>query len=237
MTGHIVSAYEEELRDLTARISEMGGLVEHQMADAISSLLKGDREKAERVISVDDRVDELDSTTEEKAILIIAKRQPMGDDLRTIVAAMRISQDLERVGDLAKNIAKRALAIEGIVPTKQLILGVEHLSSLAMEQLRSALDAFISRDATLAENVRERDDEIDALYTSMFRELLTYMMEDTRNITLCTHLLFCAKNIERIGDHATNIAEQIHYIVTGQRMTEERPKNDTSSFTVVEGTA
>jgi phosphate transport system protein len=155
-------------------------------------------------------------------------------DLREIVGALRISNDLERVGDLAKNIGKRVIAINGNFNSKKLVIGVEHLAEIALEQLKDVLDSFANRDDARALRVRGRDDEIDALYTSLFRELLTYMMEDPRNISICTHLLFCAKNIERIGDHATNIAETVHYVVTGEQLTEDRPKGDTSHLVNVE---
>jgi phosphate transport system protein len=230
---HTVSAYEQELRGLAGRIAEMGGIAEHLVGDAVTALTRLDTAIAQTVIADDIRLDRLQRDTEERAILIIARRQPMASDLREIVAALRISNDLERVGDLAKNIAKRVIAINGSFPHKQLITGVEHIAEIALEQLKDVLDAFANRDDAAAKHVRERDDEIDALYTSLFRELLTYMMEDPRNITLCTHLLFCAKNIERIGDHATNIAETVHYVVTGQAFEDERPKSDRSSLEAV----
>jgi phosphate transport system protein len=155
----------------------------------------------------------------------------MALDLREIMGALRISNDLERVGDMAKNIAKRVTVLNGSnIVAKQLVIGVEHLAEIALEQLKDVLDAFTLRDQAAALRVRDRDDEIDALYTSLFRELLTYMMEDPRNITFCTHLLFCAKNIERIGDHATNIAETVHFVVTGTQLSDERQRSDTSSL-------
>jgi phosphate transport system protein len=227
---HTVTAYEQELRALAGRIAEMGGLAEHLVGDSVSALTRLDEELAQRVIDQDIRLDNLQRDVEEKAILVIARRQPMAMDLREIVAAMRISNDLERVGDLAKNIAKRVIAINGHFAHKRLLTGVEHMAEIALEQLKTVLDAFSSRDDAAARLVRLRDDEIDALYTSLFRELLTYMMEDPRNISQCTHLLFCAKNIERIGDHATNIAETVHYVVTGTAFADERPKSDTTAL-------
>jgi phosphate transport system protein len=231
---HTVSAFDQELRALAGKIAEMGGLAEHLVGDAISALSRIDTGLAQRVISEDVRLDTLQREIEERAIQIIARRQPMASDLREIVAALRISNDLERVGDLAKNIAKRVIAINGAVMQKRLILGVEHLAEIALEQLKAVLDAFANRDDAAALIVRQRDDEIDALYTSLFRELLTYMMEDPRNISQCTHLLFSAKNIERIGDHATNIAETVHYVVTGTSLVDERPKSDTTALDTVE---
>jgi phosphate transport system protein len=227
---HTVTAFDQELRGLAGRIAEMGGIAEHLVADSVTALARVDQALAQRVIAEDQRLDVLQREIEEKAILIIAKRQPMAVDLRDIVAALRISNDLERVGDLAKNIAKRVIAINGAFAHKRLITGVEHMAEIALEQLKTVLDAFGNRDDAAARVVRERDDEIDSLYTSLFRELLTYMMEDPRNISQCTHLLFCAKNIERIGDHATNIAETVHYVVTGTAFAEERPKSDTTAL-------
>lgn len=231
---HTITAFEEELRSLSGRVAEMGGLAEHLVANAIQALVRLDTALAQRVILDDTRLDALQRETEEKAILIIAKRQPMASDLREIVAALRISNDLERVGDLAKNIAKRIIAINNAVLNKRLLVGVEHLAEIALEQLKAVLDSFTNRNDAITKAVRDRDDEIDALYTSLFRELLTYMMEDPRMISPCTHLLFCAKNIERIGDHATNIAENVHYLITGTTFETERPKADLSSLESVE---
>ena len=229
MADHIVSSYDQELKALATKIAEMGGLAEGLVGDAVTALTRMDLQLAQKVVLTDARLDRLQHEIEEQAILLIARRQPMAMDLREIMAALRISNDLERVGDLAKNIAKRVTAMHGNMAHKQLIIGVEHLSEIALEQLKDVLDAFTLRDDSKALDVRRRDDEIDALYTSLFRELLTYMMEDPRNITSCTHLLFCAKNIERIGDHATNIAETVHFVITGQQLSEERQKSDESS--------
>ncbi len=226
MPDHIVTSYDQELKGLAGQIAEMGGLAEGLVADAITALVRGDTILAQKVILSDVRLDRLQHQVEEQAIRIIARRQPMARDLREIFGALRISGDLERVGDLAKNIAKRVIAMGGSVQIKSIVIGVEHLSDIALEQMKSVLDSYTSRDAAEAREVRDRDDQIDALYTSLFRELLTYMMEDPRNITFCTHLLFCAKNVERIGDHATNIAETVHYVVTGEQLVEERHKID-----------
>ncbi len=226
MTDHIVGSYDQELQGLAGRIAEMGGMAEGLVADAITALVRGDTSLAQKVILSDQRLDRLQHEVEDLAIRIIAKRQPMARDLREIFGAMRVSGDLERVGDLAKNIAKRVIAMGGHVQIKRIVIGVEHLSEIALEQLKNVLDSYTSRDAVEALQVRNRDDQIDALYTSLFRELLTYMMEDPRNITFCTHLLFCAKNVERIGDHATNIAEIVHYVATGEQLVDERHKID-----------
>jgi phosphate transport system protein len=233
MTEHTVRSYDDELNELSQKIAEMGGLAEQNVADSVRALVNRDTETAHRIIASDERIDTLQQQVEEAAIQMIARRQPMAQDLREIMAAIHIANDLERVGDLAKNTAKRVIAIEGNYGAQRLVAGVEHIAELSLTQLKTVLDSFASRDLATALSVWERDDEIDAMYTSLFRELLTYMMEDPRNITFCTHLLFCAKNIERIGDHATNIAETIAYLITGQPLTDERPKKDTSSLTPV----
>lgn len=223
---HIVSAYDEELKYLSKRIAAMGGHAERMVEQAIQALVNADPGLAQKVIRDDIVLDEGQREIDDKAIVIIAKRQPMATDLREIVGAIRISADLERVGDLGKNVAKRVVSvIDGRQPTS-LFRGLEALADLALTQLKEVLDVYASRSVDRIGFVRDRDDQIDAMYTSLFRELLTYMMEDPRNITPCTHLLFCAKNIERIGDHATNIAETIYYIVTGDQMPAERPKSD-----------
>src|SRR5882757_6889307 len=223
---HIVSAYDEELKYLSKRIAAMGGHAERMVEQAVAALVNADPGLAEKVIRDDVVLDEGQREIDDKAIVIIAKRQPMATDLREIVGAIRISADLERVGDLGKNVAKRVVSvIDGRQPTS-LFRGLEALANLALTQLKEVLDVYASRSVDRIGFVRDRDDQIDAMYTSLFRELLTYIMEDPRNITPCTHLLFCAKNIERIGDHATNIAETIYYIVTGDQMPADRPKGD-----------
>jgi phosphate transport system protein len=233
---HIVSAYDEELKYLSKRIAAMGGHAERMVEQAIAALVNADPGLAQKVIRDDLVLDEGQREIDDKAIVIIAKRQPMATDLREIVGAIRISADLERVGDLGKNVAKRVVAvIEGRQPTS-LFRGIEALADLALTQLKEVLDVYASRSVEKIGFVRDRDDQIDAVYTSLFRELLTYMMEDPRNITPCTHLLFCAKNIERIGDHATNIAETIYYIVTGDQMPAERPKGDKTDKIVLPAT-
>jgi len=230
---HTVTSFDDDLNALSQKIAEMGGLAEQNVADAVAALSGRDIERAQRVINSDERIDRLQQEIEESSVLVIARRQPMARDLREIMAAIHIANDLERVGDLAKNTAKRVIAIEANFGSHRLVVGVEHMAELCLTQLKEVLDAFASRDVAAARTVWERDNEIDAMYTSLFRELLTYMMEDPRNITFCTHLLFCAKNIERIGDHATNIAETLIYLITGQTVTEARPKQDTSSLTSV----
>ncbi|MGL1922640.1 MAG: phosphate signaling complex protein PhoU [Hyphomicrobiales bacterium] len=228
MQKHIVSAFEKELKNLGSKISKMGGLAENQLSMAIKALETNDFELAQKTIKSDKEIDKLELEIEEEAILIIAKRQPMALDLRRVIVTIRISADLERIGDLAKNIAKRVIAIDGQTP-KSLITGFHAMSEMAQKLLKDVLDAFADENVDQAVEVWRRDEDLDAIYNSIFRELLTYMMEDTRNISFSTHLLFGAKNIERIGDHATNIAENIHYMVTGQLMAEDRPKSDNTS--------
>jgi phosphate transport system protein len=227
--SHILSAYDDELKFLTRRISEMGGLAEQMCADAVRALVNSDAALAQKVISEDVVLDHAEREIGDKAIVTIAKRQPMASDLREIIGSLRIASDLERVGDLGKNTAKRVIAVQGTGVPRKLARGLEHLSELALVQLKEVLDVYATRSAEKANAIRERDEEIDAMYTSLFRELLTYMMEDPRNITTCTHLLFCAKNIERIGDHATNIAETIYYMATGSQLEGDRPKDDSSN--------
>ncbi|MFN0262388.1 phosphate signaling complex protein PhoU [Tepidamorphus sp. 3E244] len=234
MTEHIVTRYDNELRELAVLITQMGGLCEKALTDAMTSLQRQDAELAQTVRDEDDKIDDLEREVEERAIQMIARRQPMASDLREIVAAVKIAADLERIGDLAKNIAKRVIALQDQSQPKQIVRGLDHISEIALHQLKDVLDAYTGRDAVKALAVWERDSDLDAVYTSIFRELLTYMMEDPRNITLCTHLLFAAKNIERIGDHATNIAENIHYVATGETIAMDRPKSDESSMTTVE---
>ncbi len=231
MSEHIVAAYDDELTGIAGLIAEMGGLAERMLVDAVTALVRVDTHLAEAVIASDLRLDALQRRVEDGTISLIARRQPMARDLRDVVTALRVSIDMERIGDLAKNIAKRVSAIDGHFHPKRLALGVEHISEIALEQVKAVIDAYTGKDAAAALTIRDRDNEIDQMYTSLFRELLTYMMEDPRNITFCTHLLFCAKNIERIGDHATNIAENVYYQVTGQQLADDRPKLDESSLT------
>ncbi|TGQ05573.1 phosphate signaling complex protein PhoU [Mesorhizobium sp. M2E.F.Ca.ET.219.01.1.1] len=232
---HTVSAYDEELKFLSKRIAAMGGHAERMVEQAVAALVNVDHGLAQKVIQDDIVLDEGQREIDDKAIIIIARRQPMATDLREIVGAIRISADIERVGDLGKNVAKRVASVDGRQPNS-LFRGIEALANLALTQLKEVLDVYASRSVERIGFVRDRDDQIDAMYTSLFRELLTYMMEDPRNITPCTHLLFCAKNIERIGDHATNIAETIYYIVTGDQMPADRPKGDKTDKVVLPGT-
>ena len=230
MTDHTAKAFHVDLQDLTRLVSEMGGLAEKQIGDAIDALSKQDEALATRVISIDVKIDMLQREIEERAVLTIAKRQPMAIDLREIVGAMRVATDLERIGDLAKNMGKRVAALENDFQPLKLIRGLEHMTDLVQNQVKSVLDAYAAHDLPAAMAVWKGDEEVDAICTSLFRELLTYMMEDPRNISFCIHLMFCAKNIERIGDHATNIAETVFYMIEGQQMLDKRPKGDMTTF-------
>ena len=230
---HTIKRFDEELANLDSSLSEMGGLAEAQLADALKALRERDSELAERVIRSDRRVDELEQRVQEQVVQMLALRQPMANDLRQIVTSLKLSVALERIADYAKNISKRVIALGAATYPSQVIRGVEHMSDLVLGQLKQVLDAYARRDVGKAMEVWRGDEEIDAVNNSLFRELLTYMMEDPRNITFCTHLLFCAKNIERMGDHATNIAETVYYIAEGRALIDERPKGDTTSSTTV----
>jgi phosphate transport system protein len=203
----------------------MGGIAEKMVLDAMDALAAADNALAQQVVSTDPRLDALQREVEEQAILTIARRQPVAIDLREIIGAIRVAGDLERVGDLAKNVAKRSvkIGVESRVP--RAIIGIKHMNDFAMELMKDVLDAYAQRDVERALDVWERDADLDALEDSVFRDLLTHMMEDPRNITFCAHLLFCAKNIERIGDHATNIAETVFYLVTGSNLPTDRPRH------------
>ena len=230
MSEHTAKAFDTDLQELTRKVSEMGGLAEREVADSIQALIRRDTDLAMGVVMSDPTMDTLQHEIEEKSILTIARRQPMAVDLRELVGALRVANDLERIGDLAKNIAKRVSALEGDFHPQKLIRGVEHMASLVLNQLKQVLDAYVARDVETAHAVWKSDEQVDAMCTSLFRELLTYMMEDPRNITFCIHLMFCAKNIERMGDHTTNIAETVHYMVEGRPIAEQRPKGDTTAF-------
>jgi phosphate transport system protein len=229
MADHIVKSYDKELEALERSIAEMGGIAEKMVIDAMDALSQSDAALANQVIARDDRLDQLQREIEDNAVLTIARRQPMAVDLREIVGAIRVAGDLERVGDLAKNIAKRSLKIGDAMRNPHDVVGLKHMNDVATELLKDVLDAYAQRDNERALAVWERDVELDALENSVFRDLLTHMMEDPRNISYCAHLLFCSKNIERIGDHATNIAETVHYLVTGQPLPNERPKGALAS--------
>ncbi|MFZ4532468.1 MAG: phosphate signaling complex protein PhoU [Alsobacter sp.] len=235
MTDHTVSAFDAELKDLQRTIAEMGGIAERMLSDAVEALARQDTRLAQKIVATDQRLDMLQREIEETAILTIARRQPMAVDLRDVIATIRIANDLERVGDLVKNMAKRILAMENNFPPQKLLVGLNGITMLALQQFKTVIDSYTARDAMAALSVWQRDGEIDNLYNSLFRELLTYMMEDPRNIGFCTQLLFSAKNIERIGDHATNIAETVYFLVTGENLAVDRPRGDSEELAVAAG--
>ncbi len=226
---HTVKSYGEELDRMNNAVLEMGGLVEKQLAASIAALVRRDDEAAGKVIAEDRRIDDLETEIDVLVTRVLALRQPVALDLRLITVSLKISSDLERMGDYAANVAKRSVAIQEVHPTG-LIRAVARMAAIVQGMIKDVLDAFRDRDVEVAMAVWRRDEEVDETYNSVFRELLTYMMEDPRRITSCTHLLFCAKNIERIGDHATNIAETVCYMVSGSRISGERPKGDVTPF-------
>jgi len=225
---HTVKSFDSELKRLIQEIAQMGGLAEAELAQAIDALARRDSEAAASVIESDRRIDSMEQDVSTLALRILALRQPMASDLREVVAAIKISSDIERIGDYSKNIAKRALQLNQLAPLRP-VSSIPRMGRLAQQIVKDVLDAYVEKDANLALAAWRRDEEIDDLYTSLFRELLTYMMEDPRNIGPSTHLLFIAKNIERIGDHATNIAETVHFLALGRSIEETRPKGDTTN--------
>jgi phosphate transport system protein len=230
--SHTVRSYDDNLNQLKNYISEMGGLAESQLAAALDALARRNSEQAAKVIVQDEAIDKIEAKVDEAAVEFLALRQPMADDLRQVLASFKIAQILERVGDYAANVAKRATVLNRL-PQVEPARSVPRMGRLVEQMIHEVLDAYVRRDAEAALAVWHRDEGVDSLYDSVFRELLTYMMEDPRNITACTHLLFIAKNIERIGDYTTNVAEIIYFLVKGEPLTEARPKADTTSFTVV----
>ena len=220
-TEHMISSYEEELTRLAESIAEMGGLVEASLSNATLALLKLDHPLAQATIEADKQIDAMQRKIDETAVSMIARRQPMAGDLRAIITSIHVANDLERMGDMSKQIARRSMQIESLSLAPKFYNGVKHMNDLVLRQVKSALDAYATRDSAAAVEVCNGDDEIDALYTSLFRELLTYMMEDPRVITQCTHLLFCGKSLERAGDHATNIAEAAYYLDTGRQLSSQ----------------
>ena len=232
MTEHTVKSFGEQLEALSALVAQMGGLAEAQFAAAIEAIARRDSVAAERAVAGDARIDEVQQEIEDRALKLLALRQPMAVDLRETLAAIKTAAELERIGDLAKNIAKRALVLNREPPIR-LTQSLARMGKAAQNQLKEVLDSFTSRNAEEAEAVWNRDGEIDEIYNSLFRELLTYMMEDPRTIGLCTHLLFVAKNIERAGDHCTNIAEVVYHMVRAGHLANSRPKSDITSETSV----
>lgn len=232
MTDHTVRAFGDKLEALTTSVAQVGGLAEVQLADAIEAISRRDTAKAESVIASDRRIDQLQYQIEDQSLKLLALRQPMAGDLRETLAALKMASELERIGDLAKNIAKRAIVLNREPPIR-LTMSLARMGRQVEAQLKQVLDAYARRDAQSAKAVWQQDGEIDEIYNSLFRELLTYMMEDPRTIGLCTHLLFVAKNIERCGDHCTNVAETVYYMVNGEHLAADRPKADITSETSV----
>jgi phosphate transport system protein len=229
---HIVRSYDEQLRRLRDMVARMGGLAERQVHDAIQALVRRDARLAAEVVTRDAALDQLEHEIEAFCIRILATRQPMAGDLRFIIAAMKVCHDLERIGDYARNAAKRGVVLAQ-QPALGSLNGFVRMSQLVQENLKLAIDALANDDADAAERVWASDEPIDNVYNGIFREMLTHMMEDPRNITAAIHLLFIAKNLERIGDHATNIAETVHYAVRGASLPDDRPKADASAYAVV----
>ena len=238
MNRHTVQMYDHELDELDGTVSQMGGIVEDLVWRAYRALERRNPQLAEQTVSGDEVVDQLERNVQERAILLIARRQPVADDLRHALAAIKIAAELERVGDLAKNIARRAMTVSAAEQPRHILLGLEHMTELAARQLKDVLDAWTARDAAKARLVWSGDAGLDALYSSVFRDALAWMLDDPRNIEHSTHLLFAAKNLERIGDHTTNVAEQIIFLVTGSAPPRDRAKrDDTSSITSIEPAA
>jgi len=229
---HLVKSYDQELKRLRNMMTQMGGIVESQVALAAEAIMHRDAAAATRAVEEDPKVDALEREVETFVIRLLALRQPVAGDLRQIVAALKITGDLERIGDYAANVAKRSIVLaEFSLPYS--LAGLAHMARMVQGQLKSIIDALGDNDAAKAVEVWRSDQVVDDIYNAIFRELITYMMEDPRNITPCTHLLFIAKNLERIGDHATNVAENLYYAVKGESLPDSRPKGNTAAYAVV----
>ena len=233
ISSHIVKAFDNDLAEIENLVTEMGGLVETQVAEATVALLSRDGELSDRVRASDKKVDSLELEINEKVINTLALRQPMADDLRSLITALKVSASLERIGDLAKNIAKRTTVLEQMPNVWPSSGSLKRMSSLVQEMIGEVITAYVTRDIVAADRQRLRDAEVDQIHNTLFRELLTYMWEDPRSITASMHMLFIAKNIERMGDHVTGIAEQVHYLVSGSMPDDDRPKEDATSTLLV----
>jgi phosphate transport system protein len=229
---HLVKSFDQELNRLRNMMTQMGGIVESQVALAADAIMQRDVASATRAVEEDPKVDALEREVETFVIRLLALRQPVAGDLRQIVAALKITGDLERIGDYAANVAKRSIVLAQFSLPYSLA-GLAHMARMVQGQLKSIIDALGENDADKATEVWRSDQVVDDIYNALFRELITYMMEDPRNITPCTHLLFIAKNLERIGDHATNIAENLYYAVKGESLPDTRPKGDMSAYAVI----
>lgn len=230
-TSHIVSAFDEDLKNIEGLTLQMGGRVELQILEAMRALDSRDIERAEKTVKADKEIDLLHEQVDESIIKLIALRQPKAVDLRLVMGASKVVASLERIGDYAKNIAKRTNVISQSPPIREVTSTLKTIGELIQAMLQDVLDAYVNRDVELASNVRLRDEEVDYIYTTQFRGLLTHMIEDPRAITPCMHLMFVAKNLERIGDHITGIAEQVYFMVEGSYPEDERPKVDKTSYT------
>ncbi len=233
MGEHTVSQFDVELTEIDQLIRKMGDTAGSMVSASIDALLSSDTAQAQRVVSEDAIMDSYQRDLDNRAITLIGRRQPMAQDLRAVVGAIRMAGDMERIGDLAKNIAKRVNAVGQAAISRRLSHGIDGMAKLVLSQVNDVIDKYVARDAEGLATLRDEDEKIDVRYTAVFRELLTYMMEDPRNITACTHLLFCAKNLERIGDHVTNIAENAYYVVTGEQLPASRPKHDETTAAIV----
>ncbi|KIC48825.1 MULTISPECIES: phosphate signaling complex protein PhoU [Tateyamaria] len=227
---HIASAFDRDLEAIQAQIMKMGGLVENAILEAAISLETRDEERAEQVRKGDKAIDELEELINEEAARVIALRAPTAIDLRLVLSVIKVSANLERIGDYAKNMGKRTSVLSQMAPVNDSAAALRRMAKEVERMLKDALDAYVARDAELAQDVIDRDTEVDQMYNALFREFLTFMMEDPRNITACMHLHFIAKNIERMGDHVTSIAEQVVYLVTGTTPDENRQKADKTSL-------
>jgi phosphate transport system protein len=235
VSDHTVRAFDTDLNDLIRMLAEMGGIAEKAVAQSINALATRNVGLALKIVELDSTIDALQREIESKAVATVALRQPVAVDLRSIIATLRAASDLERIGDLAKNIAKRVIALNGNYPTPKTVHGLRHMADMVLWQMHQVLESLALRDDAKAMSVWQGDQEIDAIYTSLFREVLTYVMEDPGSIAFSIHLLFCAKNVERIGDHVTNIAEAVHYMIEGHPFENERPKSDTTSSMHIPG--
>ena len=234
MGEHTVSSFDQDLESIDQLIRDMGQLSGSMLSGSTQALLTSDTALAQRVISDDTVMDAKQRELDDRSITLIAKRQPMAQDLRSVVGAIRMAADLERIGDLAKNIAKRVGAVGDTAAPKALSHSIDDMAGMVLHQVTSVVHDYVQRNAQELVQLRADDEKVDVKYTAVFRELLTYMMEDPRNITACTHLLFCAKNLERIGDHVTNIAENAYYVITGSQLPPFRPKLDETAMAVAD---
>ena len=231
---HIASAFDRDLEEIQAHLMKMGGMVETAIRDGAKSLKGRDEELAEVVRKSDKKIDALDMQIQEECARVLALRQPIASDLRTVLTVMKVAANLERIGDYAKNMAKRTTVLVHMQPIDGASGAIQRMASEVRQMLTDALDAYIRRDAELAQDVRHRDLEVDQMYNALFREFLTFMMEDPRNISSCMHLHFIAKNIERMGDHVTSIADQVIYLVSGELPDDARPKGNSANYEMPE---